>query len=317
VLHVLNGDAVLPAVQAARLPGDLAVWRDMLSEGPAPGALEGQEHWALRARVLAQVYGIPDREYLHSVQERWSVLDAMPDHDEVVLWFDDDLFCQVNLSFLLAGIAPMWLEIGRVSLVAARSHPRSGDAKAAFAARQLLGSREVAAGTAFWEAYGSADPQGLGSLLATGLRSWPWLGRGLAGHLDRFPSPRDGLSAPERAALVALARGPKPFLDLFPIVSADPAVARMGLGDLQLAALLTDLAREPAPLLRIQGERGALVAGAWKAWTLRLTPECDRVLRGEVDAVPLRGIDRWLGGVHLQGRACWRWDPGARRLAMA
>jgi hypothetical protein len=32
--------------------------------------------------------------------------------------------------------------------------------------------------------------------------------------------------------------------------------------------------------------------------------------------VRLNGIDRWLGGVHLQGgEAAWRWDADAGRLA--
>lgn len=37
------------------------------------------------------------------------------------------------------------------------------------------------------------------------------------------------------------------------------------------------------------------------------------VLAGKQDAVRLNGIDKWFGGVHLQGaEAAWRWDeePG-------
>jgi hypothetical protein len=39
------------------------------------------------------------------------------------------------------------------------------------------------------------------------------------------------------------------------------------------------------------------------------------VLDGEADHVDLNGIDRWLGGVHLQGKkALFRWDRGAFRI---
>jgi hypothetical protein len=41
---------------------------------------------------------------------------------------------------------------------------------------------------------------------------------------------------------------------------------------------------------------------------LMLTDDGRRVLAGDADRVRLRGIDRWLGGVHLTGRGpVWRW----------
>ena len=43
---------------------------------------------------------------------------------------------------------------------------------------------------------------------------------------------------------------------------------------------------------------------------LVLTEEGRNALAGQVDWIKInRGIDRWLGGVHLQGQdARWRWD---------
>jgi hypothetical protein len=39
------------------------------------------------------------------------------------------------------------------------------------------------------------------------------------------------------------------------------------------------------------------------------------VLARELDALELRSLDRWLGGVHLRsGRRLWRWDPAERLL---
>jgi hypothetical protein len=51
----------------------------------------------------------------------------------------------------------------------------------------------------------------------------------------------------------------------------------------------------------------------WNADTLErsmaLTADGDRVMRGELDRVAFCGIDRWLGGVHLEGHGpVWRWD---------
>ncbi len=51
---------------------------------------------------------------------------------------------------------------------------------------------------------------------------------------------------------------------------------------------------------------------------MSLTATGREVLEGRDDWVRIRGIDRWLGGVHLQGpEAAWRWDGEAGRLVKA
>jgi len=40
------------------------------------------------------------------------------------------------------------------------------------------------------------------------------------------------------------------------------------------------------------------------------------VLAARADHAELNGIDRWLGGVHLEGRRpAWRWDPVAGEVS--
>jgi len=43
---------------------------------------------------------------------------------------------------------------------------------------------------------------------------------------------------------------------------------------------------------------------------LRLTDSGDAVLRGELDAIRLNGIDRWIGGCHISSSegTGFRWD---------
>src|SRR6185437_11780084 len=43
---------------------------------------------------------------------------------------------------------------------------------------------------------------------------------------------------------------------------------------------------------------------------LALTDAGRRVLAGEADAVALLGVDRWVGGTHLDGPTPWRWGRG-------
>jgi hypothetical protein len=45
-----------------------------------------------------------------------------------------------------------------------------------------------------------------------------------------------------------------------------------------------------------------------------LTEKGREILRGAADRVELNGIDRWLGGTHLNGEGAWRWDESAGEL---
>jgi hypothetical protein len=54
---------------------------------------------------------------------------------------------------------------------------------------------------------------------------------------------------------------------------------------------------------------------AQRTTEVRLTDTGARVLAGEADRVALNGIDRWIGGVHLQGHDVpWRWDDAVEAL---
>src|SRR5262249_37615571 len=105
VLHLLNGDATA-AVFPDTLPGERAVWRDILMEGPAEADADTRAAW------LAPRLGVSADAYARRWREEIAMLSAAKEHDEVVLWFERDLFCSLNLWFVLTR-----LDVPRVSLV--------------------------------------------------------------------------------------------------------------------------------------------------------------------------------------------------------
>ncbi|MCA1814205.1 MAG: DUF1835 domain-containing protein [Halobacteriales archaeon] len=294
MLHLANGDATAGRIRAAGLPGEVAVWRDALSEGPVPNGLASPADWKLRVAA-----GMPD-----TMAEDAGLLEALGGQKQVVLWADEDLFCQANLAYVLAHLADDWVGAADVKL-ASEGHEGLHTPErtaTAFARRQTVGPRQAALAAAFWEQYGSADPEPLAELLKRGFPSWRWFGQGLARHLERFPN-ENGLGLAEETALHALHDGALPFGELFRKLQSAPAVVMLGWGDLQVAAMLRDLARAPVPLVRIDGP-----AADPHGWSLRILADANPILAGE-DAIARRGIDRWLGGVHLQGKGpAWRWD---------
>ena len=227
-----------------------------------------------------------------------------------MLWFEQDLFCAVNLWRLLDwfGRRP---PAPRLSLV----YPSTDDVKGLgaleparlaelFAERQPITEETLALGGRAWAAYASADPLDSAPLVDRDDAALPFVRSAFRCHLGRFPSVTNGLNEVETATLAVLRRGPRDFGDLFREVSAHPRVRRHGMGDVQFAAA----ARGLAPLLRVIG--GEVMQGE-----LEITQLGRDVVAGDTDWLSVRPIDTWLGGVRLaEGRPLWRWDGARGRL---
>src|SRR5919108_5402680 len=149
MLHLLNGDATA-AVFPDALPGERDVWRDILMEGPADTDPETRAAW------LAPRLGVTPEEYLGGWREGQAMLARAKEHDEVVLWFEQDLFCAINLWFVLSR-----LDAVRVSLVFPEI---TADVKGLgalesrqfaplFERRHSLSANEITNARALWRAY--------------------------------------------------------------------------------------------------------------------------------------------------------------------
>lgn len=317
VLHVLNGDALRPAFAQAGLRGDVVVCRDMLSEGPVPGGLEREAHWRQRASELETRFDVAPGDYLEGAQGLRTALAEAAKHDEVALWFEQDLFCLVNLAFCLQALAAHPPAKVTFVMPPAPLGAKHGPAMPELFARRTDARPLLAPAQAFWRAYCGDDPRALAAVP----RALPWQAEGVQAHFLRFPAPGSGVNVAEAAVLRVLREhGPLQFGELFLRAQEQPGVRVLGSGDLALAAVLRDLARGPDPLVTLENAPDdlRLDMADVMSWEAAAVPEADAVLRGDLDAVAWRGVDRWLGGVHLQGRGpVWRWDALAGRLTQA
>lgn len=268
-------------------------------EGPAV------DDGAVRAAWLAPRQGVTRDEYERRWRESQETLAGAATEDEVVLWFEQDLFCAVNLWFVLERLPPTT----PVSLV----FPHLSDAfdglgtltpddfPALFERRTRLEGPIRADGRALWHAYAASEP----TTLARATAGLPFTRRAVRLHLGRFPSTSHGLDEVEMATLHELASGPRAFTELFRVVMHAPPLREHGMGDVQYATALRDL----QPLVVIEG-----IAATDAEWRVSLAPDGADVLGDRQDGLATRLLDRWLGGVHLRpGARVWRWD-GSRVL---
>src|SRR3954452_19976813 len=91
-------------MELAGLAGDLLPWRDVLHEGPVPD-LPSDELRRVRADYLATVAAAGPTEIEGDMLAREERLAAAIDACEpVVLWFEHDLYDQLQLIQILAGL---------------------------------------------------------------------------------------------------------------------------------------------------------------------------------------------------------------------
>ncbi len=318
MLHVTNGDHAADAIRAAGIAGPVLAWRDVLHDGPVPAGLDDDALRRVRARFLAGNGWTDEGSARADMEARdTALLRAAADEDEVVLWFEHDLYDQLQLLQVLDLLARS-PRAARLSLVgpaeylgAAAPHRLT----ALFAEREEVGDVRLALGRAGWEAFRAPDPRQVERVLAAGTDDLPHLGAALRRHLRQLPWTHDGLSLAERRALQAVAAGHDTPGAAFRACAEDP----VWLGDSTFALHLQALSGDD-PLLThaggtpVRARRGDDERAFWSC-PLALTPLARAVLAGEEDAIRRRGIDRWLGGVHLVGReVAWRWDEEAGRV---
>jgi len=101
-IHVVNGDAVVPNLLASGIQGDIVVWREMLCDGPVCAKVGSDVFWKKRLDFFDEELGVSKIEYFDKTIKELMKLEDLSNCNELVMWFEFDLFCQVNLMALCA-----------------------------------------------------------------------------------------------------------------------------------------------------------------------------------------------------------------------
>jgi hypothetical protein len=305
ILHVTNGDSARVLLERSGVPGIVVAWPDVLHEGPVP--LVSGEEWILtRSRYLASAGAGSLEDILRDYRRGDAALESYAGHEEVVFWFEHDLFDQLllirHLWWVGARGAP---GATRFSLVCGQEYLgllRPDELPARFEARQPITAEQIRSGTRAWEAFTAADPTGLLPFAAADHVGLPYLRAAMRRHLEEFPSATNGLARSERQILQVLSEGLRTPEEAF--VEASRLEDDIFMGDTSFWTIVRRLAEGRHPLVEaeVHPRPGQLPGG-----TLALTMDGGAVLSGRADRVALNGLDRWLGGTHLTSARYWRW----------
>ncbi len=320
MLHITDGESVAGTLRESAVPGDVSVYGDLMYEGPAPGGLNAEAWRDARARFMAEAgyTTVEDaRRYLKACDD---ALTSSSKHEEVVVWVDHRLSDQLILIKILDWFSRQNPGGVKLSLICAGRHPGldhfvglgelTADQLASLADTRLgVTDAQFRMAQAAWSGFTSPDPTAIERLIETDTSTLPFIATALRRHLEQFPSVDNGLSRTERQALTVLREyGSLPGRQLFAAVQRLEEQIFMGNGSFY--RLLADLSSARHPLIQIadviQPSLGEVT----------ITEAGRNVIECRADHIELNGIDRWLGGVHLEGdKAAWRWDRVSARIA--
>src|SRR5215216_6724838 len=100
-VHVLPGDSLASSFKSLALNGEMIVCRECLIDGDVSGD-NLNKFFKRRADYLSDKYSSSSQYYIDSVQSELEKLMPLPKWSEINLWFEYDLFCQVNMWFLIS-----------------------------------------------------------------------------------------------------------------------------------------------------------------------------------------------------------------------
>lgn len=201
-LHILNGDGTHYVFARSGIPGDTLIWREGLAEGTQT-EFSLQHEFSFYNRAAYWITALPGENgdgYLENFIGELNKLDELGPWDEIVLWFEYDLFCQVNMTACLS-----WLKeklesnMPVISLICPGSFPgrpefgglgelAPDELKSLWPDRQPLGLRHLEQAEVVWRAWRNGIPPALQAAVEQLdpfiFPHWP---EALAQHWLRFP----------------------------------------------------------------------------------------------------------------------------------
>jgi hypothetical protein len=296
VFHITNGDGPIPAIREATgaRASEVLPWRDVLHDGPVPTHLL-DELRPIRARFIAERGWFTYDDAIRDFEERDRALASSLDHDEVVLWFEHDLYDQLQLIQILDWFAVQAFPPARLSLVCGPEYlgpSTPARLRERFPDRQTVTRDQLVLGRRAWRAFTSSEFYLLGSVIAGDMRALPFLAAAFERLLEEYPSLETGLTRTETQILEALVGEAMTMRRLYEVAhhkKEDPVFV----GDASFFWYLDHMSRETKPLVTITPGESSSVR------IVEATDFGRDVIQGRANRIDANGFDRWVGGVHL------------------
>jgi hypothetical protein len=207
-LHITNGSHLTTILKELDYKGDIFTWEEMLCEGCTISEINSEEFLKIRANFFNTYYDIDLN--IEEIKQEFEILNHTEKYSEIILWFEYDLFCHINMIGVINLLQQKKIELPLYLVCSGRiegdknlkglSELSQGQLNAHFKNKIKLTSNDIKLTTAIWEIYCGKDHNLLKPYIITS-SSFKYLSNCLKAHLERFPDSISGLNVLEKNLL--------------------------------------------------------------------------------------------------------------------
>ncbi len=185
--HIVNGDALKEQFPSDKILGEIIVARECMVDGPV-NEKNLKSLFQQRAEFIKEAYGENNyHEYVTPELRKISDIES----GEVNLWFEEDLFCQINLWFVCSLLylqdIKVYIVIPEDSLEFGFGGLNKDELAYTYQNRKPLTKINVNQFALLWFAYRSDDIERLLKLGVQVHEDFPFVMRAIGAHFDRMP----------------------------------------------------------------------------------------------------------------------------------
>ncbi|BCP53248.1 hypothetical protein K32_18650 [Kaistia sp. 32K] len=317
-LLITDGDQTADLLAAAGSRATILPWRDALHDGPLPALDTLEAFSAVRAEHLALVFKFDPGTVAATFAERDAVMRRHAEFDRIELWFEHDLYDQLQLLQVLDFFAREERSQGIVIVQAdsffALERPDTVMRFAIDGVRVSPALLNMA--VTVWGELTAPTPQAIAKRAGKPIKGFPFLQAALGRFLEELPQPGTGLNRTEMRLLDAIGMDELSPAALFH--QAREAEEAPFMGTWPFYAVIDSLAFCDFPLITgvhaPYSHADSEVHAEYVTAPLTLTDMGEDILSGAQDQISTNGIRRWWGGTELNGFSAWRFNRETRTL---
>ncbi|MGB3606994.1 MAG: DUF1835 domain-containing protein [Psychroserpens sp.] len=205
-LHITNGNILTDMLMSLQIATEdhIITWQETLCVGPTVEQVSSNEFIKLRQAFFESFYDIKlSRKQITTSLKK---LDVSSNYTEIILWFEYDLFCHINMIAVISLLEQKGVYLPIYLVCSGRVEGEKGlksltelnqiQLMSHYENKVKLTVDDITLATKAWRIYCSNDHNLLKPLI-TRASSFTYLSNCLKAHLKRFPDSQSGISALE------------------------------------------------------------------------------------------------------------------------
>jgi len=294
-LNIVNGNACIGIMKEAGIEGDFLPWNDFLHEGPVPKELSLDELSHIRAKFISNFKVGSFREIYREFQKRDEIIKSYKNYQKIRLWFEHDLYDQLQLLQILSWFEKQTLNTTQITLVSTNHY--LGELTVPQIQNTLRYELDILPAhfklaSKAWSAFTQPTPKEWFKLLHQPTSQLPFLKDTVRRMLEEYPDNKTGLSKTEYHALLVISQGVDNADDIF--IECQNLEKKKFMGDVIFWRILNRF--EVAKVIKREEK------------SLTLTPLGLQLLNGEKNWIAIRPIKHFIGGTEISNTNLWCWD---------